>query len=78
MKKLTYEQRIAWFINNHYETGMEYPILLYTMKDEDLNNVQWYDETVSIPEEVDEYTFNALELFCNRWKKEIKDFQESN
>jgi hypothetical protein len=46
---LTYEERIRWFIQNYYETGMEYQILLETMKDADLDNLQWYDEVIRIP-----------------------------
>jgi hypothetical protein len=53
-EKLTYEERISWFIKNFYETGMEYLILLETMKNEDLSNLQWYDDIIRIPEYVDE------------------------
>jgi hypothetical protein len=45
----TYEQRIKWFIENYYESGMEYEGLLVSMKDTDLNSFQWYGETISIP-----------------------------
>lgn len=47
--ELTYEERVKWFINNYYETGMEYKILLETMKDKDLNNFKWYNDVISIP-----------------------------
>jgi len=53
-KKLTYEQRVAWFIQNYYETGMEYTILLETMKDKDLDNVKYYNDIIKIPKFVDE------------------------
>lgn len=53
-EKLTYEDRVRWFIQNYYETGMEYGILLENFKDQDLNNIVWYDEIVKIPEYVDE------------------------
>jgi hypothetical protein len=46
---LTYEERIAWFVKNYYEQGMEYESLLVTMKDEDLDNFQWYDEVIKFP-----------------------------
>ncbi len=36
--ELTYEERIAWFVENYYESGMEYQSLLVTLKDEDLDN----------------------------------------
>ena len=54
MVELTYEQRIKWFIHNYYETGMEYGILLETMKDENLDRFKWYDEYISIPKRVKE------------------------
>jgi hypothetical protein len=54
MVELTYEQRIKWFIHNYYETGMEYGILLETMKDENLDRFKWYDEYISIPKKVKE------------------------
>jgi hypothetical protein len=47
--ELTYEERIAWFVENYYESGMEYQSLLVTMKDEDLDNFKWYDDFISIP-----------------------------
>ena len=47
--KLTYEERIQWFISNFYETGMEYQSLLESMKDEDLDNFKWYDDFIKIP-----------------------------
>jgi hypothetical protein len=47
--ELTYEERIAWFVENYYESGMEYQNLLVTMKDEDLDNFKWYDDFISIP-----------------------------
>lgn len=53
-EKLTYEERIAWFIQNFYETGMEYPTLLETMKNENLDNVKWYDDLIKIPKYTDE------------------------
>jgi thymidylate synthase len=47
--ELTYAQRIKWFITNYYETGMEYKILLDTMKNENLDKVKFYDEEIAIP-----------------------------
>lgn len=51
---LTYEERILWFVNNYYETGMEYAILLEEMKDENLEHLKWYDEYIKIPKYQDE------------------------
>jgi hypothetical protein len=48
-KKLTYEERVRWFYENHYETGMEYQNLLNWFKGKNLDSFQWYDNTVSIP-----------------------------
>lgn len=48
-KELTYEERIKWFFDNYYETGMEYGILLYTMKEIDLDYINWYGSTIKIP-----------------------------
>ena len=48
-RKLTYEERIQWFVNNYYETGMEYEGVLMSMKDYDLDNFKWYDEYIKIP-----------------------------
>ena len=37
-------------MENYYETGMEYHGLLESMKDEDLDNLKWYDDIISIPD----------------------------
>jgi len=47
--ELTYAERIAWFVENYYESGMEYQSLLVTMKGEDLDNFKWYNDDISIP-----------------------------
>lgn len=52
--ELTYKERIKWFFENFYETGMEYPILLETMKNKDLDNLNWYGDLIKIPKYVDE------------------------
>ena len=46
---LSYEERIKWFVQNYYESGMEYLSLLETMKNEDLDNFKWYDEIIKFP-----------------------------
>jgi hypothetical protein len=53
-KKLTYEERVQWFVNNFYETGMEYQIMLDNMKNDDLDNFKWYDDFIKIPKYKDE------------------------
>lgn len=47
--ELTYEERISWFFEKYYESGMEYQTLLVTLKNEDLDNFKWYNDTISIP-----------------------------
>lgn len=47
--ELTYEERVRWFFENYYETGLEYQILLANMKEDDLDNFKWYNEIVHIP-----------------------------
>lgn len=49
MEELTYEQKIRWFVNNYYETGMEYQGMLHALKNEDLDNFKWYDEIIKFP-----------------------------
>lgn len=49
MEELTYEQRIRWFVNNYYETGMEYQGMLHALRNEDLDNFKWYDEIIKFP-----------------------------
>ena len=54
-RELTYEERIAWFVANYYETGMEYSILLESMKTTNLDNFEYINgEIVKIPKTVDE------------------------
>jgi hypothetical protein len=48
-KKLTYEERVRWFINHYYETGMEYETSLDDMKNENLDNFKYRDEIIKIP-----------------------------
>jgi hypothetical protein len=53
-KKLTYKERIDWFVSNFYETGMEYKIVYDSFKDEDLDKIEWYDDFIKIPKYKDE------------------------
>jgi hypothetical protein len=52
--KLTYKERIQWFVNNHYETGMEYYHIYEQFKNKDLDNIDWIDGKVKIPKYKDE------------------------
>lgn len=51
-RKLTYEERVQWFFDNYYESGMEYPSLLENLKDADLDRLPWYGDFIAIPREV--------------------------
>ena len=54
-RKLTYEERIEWFVTYFYESGMEYELLLVSMKDDDLDNFKWIGgEIISFPSTVRE------------------------
>jgi hypothetical protein len=53
-RELTYEERIAWFVANYYETGMEYASLLESMKTSNLDQFEWIDEVIKFPKTVDE------------------------
>jgi hypothetical protein len=63
--ELTYEERVRWFVNNYYETGMEYRLMLESMRNEDLDNFEWYGEKIQIPKfhngEVNLYTEEHVE-----------------
>jgi hypothetical protein len=52
-RELTYEERIAWFVANYYETGMEYALLLESMKTSNLDQFEWIDgEIIRFPKTV--------------------------
>jgi hypothetical protein len=53
-KKLTYKERIDWFVANFYETGMEYGIVYDSFKNKDLDKIKWYDDFIKIPKYKDE------------------------
>lgn len=57
-REATYEERVAWFVANYYETGMEYESLLESMKEVNLDSFEWYDETISIPTHFKNYSLN--------------------
>ena len=71
MRTLEYKHRIAWFIIWYYESGMEYPILLETMKDSNLDSLEWYDEVINIPTELPISKFELYDNFCNRMEVKI-------
>jgi hypothetical protein len=57
-REATYEERVAWFLANYYETGMEYDSLVVSMRDVNLDSFEWYDETVSIPTHFKNFSLN--------------------
>lgn len=48
-RPMKYEERIKWLFRNHYETGMEYEIMLESLKSEDLDKLKWYDGFLTLP-----------------------------
>jgi len=48
-RELTYRERVQWFFENYYESGMELNILLDSFKDDDLDNFSWYGDTIKFP-----------------------------
>jgi hypothetical protein len=48
-EEIKYEDRVRWFLENYYETGMEYEILLDSFKKENLDAVKWYDQIIFVP-----------------------------
>ncbi len=57
-REATYGERVAWFMVNYYETGMEHASLLESMKDVNLDSFEWYNEIVSIPTHFKNYSLN--------------------
>lgn len=57
-KKLTYKERIDWFVANFYETGMEYESIYNSFKSENLDKIEWYDDFIKIPKYKDEWFNN--------------------
>ena len=83
---LTYKERVRWFFNNYYETGMEYLILLDSLKDDDLDNFEWYDDIINIPkyredlskrqlDAIDSNVFNVGVYRSPKWLRNIVDFE---
>lgn len=76
--RLSYVQRIRWFINNYYETGMEYEILFDSFRNKDLNNIEWYDDIIKIPEFVDELEENNLYILTEKQFNQLKRSEKLN
>lgn len=54
-RELTYDERIAWFVANYYETGMEYQSLLHTMRSANLDKFEWVNgEIIRFPKTLGE------------------------
>ena len=53
-EKLTYKERIDWFVSNFYETGMEYNLIYDSFRTKDLDRIEWYNDIIKIPEYKDE------------------------
>lgn len=48
-EKLSYEERVKWLFENFYETGLELKIMLESLRKENLDFLNWYDQVISIP-----------------------------
>jgi len=48
-KNLTTQERILWFIQNHYKPGLETEVLKKTYTDSDLDDFTWEGKKVHIP-----------------------------
>ncbi len=48
-EELSYEDRVLWFMQNYYESGLEYEIMLNNFKNEDLDNLKWYNDIIKVP-----------------------------
>ena len=46
---LRYDEKIKWFIQHYYESGMEYELLLVGMENEDLDNFVWHGDKIEFP-----------------------------
>lgn len=46
---MKYEERVRWLFENYYETGLEYEILLDSLKSQDLDKLKWYDDFLTLP-----------------------------
>jgi hypothetical protein len=53
-EELTPTERVDWFFDNYYETGMERMITRDTMVWHDLDHFEWYGEIIKIPKYKDE------------------------
>lgn len=78
MEKLTYEERVQWFVNNYYETGMEYEGMLRSFKNQDLDKVKWYDEIIKIPKYKNEIlnTISKVKLEFDKWLEKYFEFKK--
>jgi hypothetical protein len=45
----TYEQRVGWLLSSQYETGMEYSIMLESLREKDLSNLEWTNGIINVP-----------------------------
>ena len=45
----TYEERVGWFLQNYYETGMEYENMLENLKNTNLDALETVSGIIAIP-----------------------------
>lgn len=52
--ELSYTERIVWFLENYYESGLSQSRLIDAFIHEDLSNLRWNGDIISIPKYKDE------------------------
>lgn len=48
-RELTHEERVAWFVANYYETGMELEGMTRALATENLDEFEWRGEIIKFP-----------------------------
>lgn len=48
-RELTHEERVAWFVANYYETGMELDGMTRALASENLDEFEWRGELIKFP-----------------------------
>jgi len=59
-RELTYDEKVEWFVRNHYETGMEMEIMRDSMRGDNLDDFYWYEERVEFPKMLSELNKEEL------------------
>lgn len=77
-KNLTTQERILWFIQNHYKPGLENEILKNTYTDSDLDDFTWEGKKVHIPNKIsyrDSLIREHISIISSaKWTNTINEF----